>query len=105
MSSNCQACPAQELGRQQRLRYSQRRHGNLCFASAAAAADAGGAAWAEGGSATAATPSSTPSHGFPTWIAAIRAALFYFTTFIFATPLFTIMLVVAPFVLLFDKHR
>ena len=42
---------------------------------------------------------------FPQWIAAIRALLFYTTTFVFAAPLFVLMLAVYPIVMLFDKFR
>lgn len=39
------------------------------------------------------------------FLAALRAVLFYITTFIFATPLFGVMLAIYPYVLLFDKYR
>jgi 1-acyl-sn-glycerol-3-phosphate acyltransferase len=35
----------------------------------------------------------------------VRAIFFYVTTFVVAAPLFVLMLVLHPFVLLFDKHR
>jgi hypothetical protein len=35
----------------------------------------------------------------------VRAVFFYVTTFVVAAPLFVLMLVLHPFVLLFDKHR
>lgn len=43
--------------------------------------------------------------GFPTFLAAVRAVLFYLTTFAFAAPLFLAMLGVYPFCLAFDKYR
>jgi len=43
--------------------------------------------------------------GFPSWLAGIRAAFFYLTTFAFAAPLFVVMLAVYPFVMVFDKFR
>ncbi|KAL4450698.1 hypothetical protein ABPG77_001054 [Micractinium sp. CCAP 211/92] len=42
---------------------------------------------------------------FPAFLAAIRAVLFYTTTFVFAAPLFLFMLLVYPYVLKFDKYR
>jgi 1-acyl-sn-glycerol-3-phosphate acyltransferase len=45
------------------------------------------------------------SRRFPTWLAAVRAAFFYLTTFVFAAPLFFIMLAVYPAVMVFDKFR
>lgn len=57
---------------------------------------------ARGGSSSAAAPEQSR---FPSFLAGIRAVMFYFTTFMFATPLFCVMLVVYPFVLLFDKYR
>lgn len=42
---------------------------------------------------------------FPAFLAAIRAVLFYTTTFLFAAPLFCLMLLVYPYVLTFDKFR
>lgn len=37
--------------------------------------------------------------------ASVKGFIFYTTTFILALPLFAIMLLLSPFVLLFDKHR
>jgi hypothetical protein len=37
--------------------------------------------------------------------AAVRAACFYCTTLLFATPLFVVMLTIAPFVHYLDSHR
>ncbi|GAB4819901.1 hypothetical protein N2152v2_006947 [Parachlorella kessleri] len=48
---------------------------------------------------------SAQQRGFPEWLATVRAIAFYVTTFAFATPLFTLMLVIYPLVLAFDKHR
>lgn len=42
---------------------------------------------------------------FPAFLAAIRAALFYTTTFLFAAPLFCLMLLAYPYVMAFDKFR
>jgi hypothetical protein len=46
-----------------------------------------------------------PASKFAAFLAVVRAALFYITTFIFATPLFCVMLAVYPYVMLFDKYR
>ena len=46
-----------------------------------------------------------PRAGFPEWLAKLRALCFYVTTFVFATPLFCLMLLVYPAVLAFDKYR
>ena len=35
----------------------------------------------------------------------VRAFFFYLTTFVLAIPLFVVMLILQPFVLLFDKQR
>ncbi|KAL4853990.1 1-acyl-sn-glycerol-3-phosphate acyltransferase [Chlorella vulgaris] len=43
--------------------------------------------------------------GFAVAVAATRAVLFYTTTFLFASPLFVVMLAAYPYVLLFDKFR
>jgi hypothetical protein len=43
--------------------------------------------------------------GFAVAMAATRAVLFYTTTFLFASPLFVVMLAAYPYVLLFDKFR
>ena len=76
-----------------------------CAASAAAfaAASFDGAGSSGGG----ADPPSYVHHpgGIAAVFAAIRAVLFYCTTFIFASPLFLCMLAVYPFVLQFDKYR
>ncbi len=37
--------------------------------------------------------------------ASVKGFIFYATTFLLALPLFAIMLLLSPFVLLFDKHR
>ena len=37
--------------------------------------------------------------------ASVKGFIFYTTTFLLALPLFAIMLLLTPFVLLFDKHR
>ena len=37
--------------------------------------------------------------------ASVKGFMFYTTTFMLALPLFAIMLLLTPFVLLFDKHR
>lgn len=42
---------------------------------------------------------------WPTWLAAIRAGFFYTTTFAFAVPLFIVMLILYPMVMLFDRFR
>ena len=38
-------------------------------------------------------------------LASVKGFIFYTTTFLLALPLFAIMLLLAPFVALFDKHR
>jgi 1-acyl-sn-glycerol-3-phosphate acyltransferase len=55
-------------------------------------------------------PQSSPDESFPTatdvtLAQKVRAIFFYVTTFVVAAPLFVLMLVLHPFVLLFDKHR
>ncbi|CAM6065575.1 unnamed protein product [Sphagnum tenellum] len=55
-------------------------------------------------------PHSSPDESFPTatdvtLAQKVRAFFFYVTTFVVAAPLFVLMLVLHPFVLLFDKHR
>eukprot|EP00887_Chlorella_sp_A99_P003758 scaffold7.g3758.t1 len=95
---------ALRLPRRRPARGGARAAPRVAASAAAAAADAGG--WADADAAAAAEPTAAPRRGsFPTWLAAIRATLFYITTFLFATPLFTLMLLMAPLVLLFDKYR
>ena len=73
-----------------------------CAASSAALAaasfDSAGGGSSDGGAAAG-------QRSFPTFLAAIRAVFFYVTTLIFASPLFICMLLVYPFVLMFDKYR
>ena len=38
-------------------------------------------------------------------LASVKGFIFYATTFLLALPLFAIMLMLAPFVVVFDKHR
>lgn len=49
--------------------------------------------------------SSSQVSGYPNWLAAIRATIFYVTTLMFAAPLFLVMLALYPFELVFDKVR
>lgn len=117
-SRRCGLLPLQRQQQQQRQLSQQQgsgkctarpaRRGTLqCSASAAA-----GAVWAaasfdapgnSGGGAGSADRADW--RRFPAFLAAIRAVLFYTTTFIFATPLFCLMLLVYPYVLKFDKFR
>lgn len=75
-----------------------------CVASAAVWAAAAFDAPAPGGGGDAVWEPAM-ARRFPAFLAAIRAVLFYTTTFVFAAPLFLFMLLVYPYVLKFDKYR
>lgn len=85
---------------QQRARPAGRSSSLQCSASAAAFA----AASPDGGAAGSKSYVHHPG-GIAAVFAAIRAVLFYCTTFVFASPLFLCMLAVYPYVLKFDKFR
>lgn len=98
--------PQQPL-QQQRQRLAQRPPAGRLAVAASAAAAAAAAPYDDGG---AAAGSEAPRDyrnipRFPAFLAAVRAVAFYTTTFIFATPLFVLMLLAYPYVLLFDKWR